>query len=65
MRMVTSRVMKRCVYLKLNRSYRPKGTESDYNGYGGVIVDGRTVPGLQMASEVFIIICDVEPGFAT
>ena len=43
---------------------RPKGMESDYNGYGDVIVDGRTVPGLQMASKVFIIICDVEPGFA-
>ncbi|MEA1998269.1 MAG: hypothetical protein U9N61_02940, partial [Euryarchaeota archaeon] len=42
----------------------PKGTESDYNGYGDVIVGGRMVPGLQMTSKVFIIICGVEPGFA-
>ncbi|PXF59460.1 MAG: hypothetical protein C4B59_11225 [Candidatus Methanogaster sp.] len=41
---------------------RPKGMESDYNGYGDVIVNGRTVSGLQMASKVFIIICDVELG---
>jgi len=36
--------------------------ESDYNGYGDVIVDGRTVSGLQMASKVFIIICGAELG---
>ncbi|KAF5417419.1 MAG: hypothetical protein C5S48_00375 [Candidatus Methanogaster sp.] len=57
-RVVTNDKRKRSVTL------RPKGTESDYNGYGDVIVNGRTVPGLQMASKVFIIICDVEPGFA-
>ena len=38
--------------------------ESDYNGYSDVIVDGRMVLGLQVAFKVFIIICDVEPGFA-
>ena len=55
-RVVTYNKRKRTVTL------RPKGTESDYNGYSDVIVDGRTVPGLQMASKVFIIICDVELG---
>lgn len=41
---------------------RPKGTESDYNGHHNIIGTGRTVPGLQMASKVFIIICDAELG---
>jgi hypothetical protein len=41
---------------------RPKGEESDYNGWIDVIGNGHTVPGLQMASKVFIIICDVELG---
>ena len=40
----------------------PKGEESDYNGWINVIGNGHTVPGLQMASKVFIIICDVELG---
>jgi hypothetical protein len=37
--------------------------ESDYDDYEYVIVNGQTIPGSQMASKVFIIICDVEPGF--
>ena len=40
----------------------PKGEESDYNGWIYVIGNGHMVPGLQMASKVFIIICDVELG---
>jgi len=40
----------------------PKGEESDYNGWINVIGNGHTVSGLQMASKVFIIICDVELG---
>ena len=40
----------------------PKGEELDYNGWIYVIGNGHTVPGLQMASKVFIIICDVELG---
>ncbi|KAF5412173.1 MAG: hypothetical protein C5S38_08620 [Candidatus Methanophagaceae archaeon] len=55
-RVVTYNKRKRTVTL------RPKGTESDYKGYSDVIVDGRTILGLQMASKVFIIICDVELG---
>ena len=49
---------------KWTDTLRPKGEESDYNGSFNVIGDGHMVPGLQMASKVFIIICDVEPGFA-
>jgi hypothetical protein len=41
---------------------RPKGTKSDYNGCGDVMGNGQTVSGLQMASKVFTIICDVELG---
>jgi len=55
-RVVTYNKRKRTVTL------RPKGTESDYNDYSDVIVNGRTILGLQMASKVFIIICDVELG---
>ena len=55
-RVVTYNKRKRTVTL------RPKGTESDYNGYSDVIVDGRMILGLQMASKVFIIICDLELG---
>jgi len=51
-----------CNKRKRTATLRPKGTESDYNGYDDVIVAGRTVPGLQMASKVFIIIWDVELG---
>nr|QNO48708.1 hypothetical protein MNILOELO_00010 [Methanosarcinales archaeon ANME-2c ERB4] len=57
-RVVTYNKRKRTVAL------RPKGMESDYTGYSDVIVDGQKISGLQMASKVFIIICDVEPGFA-
>ncbi|MEA3487666.1 MAG: hypothetical protein U9R10_00235 [Euryarchaeota archaeon] len=41
---------------------KPKGTESDYNGYSDVIVDGRTFFGLQMAPKLFILICVVKLG---
>ena len=41
---------------------RPKGTKSDYNGCKDVIGNEQTVSGLQMASKVFTIICDVELG---
>ncbi len=47
---------------KWTDTLRPKGEESDYNGSFNVIGDGHTVPGLQMASKVFIIICDAELG---
>ncbi len=55
-RVVTTDKRKRTVTL------RPKGTKPDYNGSKHVIVIGHTVSGLQMASKVFIIICDVELG---
>jgi len=41
---------------------RPKGEEPDYNGWINVIGNGHTVSGSQVASKVFIIICDVELG---
>ena len=47
---------------KWTDTLRPKGEESDYNGWINVIGNGHMVPGLQMASKVFIIICDVELG---
>jgi len=47
---------------KWTDTLRPKGEESDYNGWIDVIGNGHRVPGLQMASKVFIIICDVELG---
>ena len=49
---------------KWAETLRPKGEEPDYNGWIDAIGDGHTVTGLQMASKVFTIICDVEPGFA-
>ena len=55
-RVVTSDKRKRTVTL------RPKGTKPDYNGSKDVVVIGHMVSGLQMASKVFIIICDVELG---
>ncbi len=48
---------------KRTDTFEPKGMESDYDDYEYVIVNGQTIPGSQMASKVFIIICDVEPGF--
>ena len=41
---------------------KPKGTESDYNGSCYIIGNGQMVPGLQMASKVSVIICDIELG---
>ena len=55
-RVVTQDKRKRTVTL------RPKGMKSDYNDCGGVVGNGQTVSGLQMASKVFISICDVELG---
>lgn len=55
-RVVTRNKRKRTVTL------RPKGTKPDYDGCGYVVVNGQTVSGLQMASKVFTIICDVELG---
>ena len=55
-RVVTTDKRKRTVTL------RPKGTKPDYNGSKDVVVIGHMVSGLQMASKVFIIICDVELG---
>jgi len=47
---------------KWTDTLRPKGEEQNYNGWIGVMGNGHAVPGLQMASKVFIIICDVELG---
>ena len=55
-RVVTQDKRKRTVTL------RPKGTKSDYNDCGGVVGNGQTVSGSQVASKVFTIICDVELG---
>nr|QNO48128.1 hypothetical protein LLFDKFJJ_00012 [Methanosarcinales archaeon ANME-2c ERB4] len=55
-RVVTQDKRKRTVTL------RPKGTKSDYNDCRGVVGNGQTVSGLQMASKAFISICDVELG---
>ena len=55
-RVVTADKRKRIDTLK------PKGTKPDYGGFENVIVNGHMVSGLQMASKVFIIICDVELG---
>jgi len=41
---------------------RPKGTESDHNGYWDVMGNGQTVLGSQIASKASIVICDVELG---
>jgi len=41
---------------------RPKGAESDHNGYLDVMGNGQMVLGSQMASKAFIVICDVELG---
>jgi len=40
----------------------PKGTKSDYDGWCNIIVNGQTIFGLQVASKVFKIICDVGLG---
>lgn len=41
---------------------KPKGTKSDYGGSSNIIVNGHTIFGLQVASKVFGIICDVKLG---
>ena len=55
-RVVTQDKRKRIVTL------RPKGTKPDYTGYRDVIGNGQMVSGSQVASKVFISICDVELG---
>jgi len=47
---------------KRTDTLEPKGMESGYNGYEYVIANGRTIPGLQMASTAFTFICDAELG---
>lgn len=41
---------------------KPKGTKSDYDGSCHITVNGHTIFGLQVASKVFGIICDVKLG---
>ena len=41
---------------------KPKGKEPDHNACALIMGNGQSVPGLQMASKVFTIICDVELG---
>ncbi len=41
---------------------KPKGTKSDYDGSFDIIGNGHTIFGLQVASKVFGIICDVKLG---
>src|SRR3989304_919087 len=41
---------------------RPKGTKSDYDGSFNIIGNGHMIFGLQVASKVFGIICDVKLG---
>jgi hypothetical protein len=41
---------------------RPKGTKSDYDGSFDIIGNGHMIFGLQVASKVFGIICDVKLG---
>ena len=43
---------------------KPKGTEPDCNGCGYIMGNEQRVLGLQMASKVYIIICDIELGKA-
>ena len=52
----------RCISETRLITLRPKGTKSDYNGSLDIIVNGHTIFGLQVASKVFEIICDVELG---
>jgi hypothetical protein len=55
-RVVTRDKRKRTVTL------RPKGTKPDYNDCRGVVGNGQTVSGSQVAYKVFISICDIELG---
>jgi len=41
---------------------KPKGIESDYNGYPHIIGNGHMVLGSQMASKAFKFICGIELG---
>ncbi len=41
---------------------RPKGIKSDYDGSSDIIGNGHMIFGLQVASKVFGIICDVKLG---
>jgi hypothetical protein len=47
---------------KRTATLRPKGMESDHNGYWNVMGNEQMILGLQMASKAFVIICDVELG---
>jgi len=48
--------------VKWTDALEPKGMEPDYNGCEYAVGNGQMVPGLQMASKAFAIICDVELG---
>ncbi len=65
MKSVKRTIVRVVTYNKLKRTVAliPKGTESDYNNYGDVIVNVRTFPGLQMASKVFIRLFAVLYGY--
>ncbi len=41
---------------------KPKGTKSDHDGSCHIMVNGQMIFGLQVASKVFTIICDVKLG---
>jgi len=64
MKSVERTIVRVVTYNKRKRTatLRPKDTESDYNGYSDVIVDGQTLSGSKMASKASIVICDVELG---
>ncbi len=47
---------------RLKITLRPKGKESDLNGWVYIKGNGQMILGLKMASNVFKIICDVELG---
>ncbi|MGB2729040.1 MAG: hypothetical protein WBD09_11355, partial [Halobacteriota archaeon] len=51
-------------YVKRNwvDTLKPKGAESDHNGYCNVMGNGHTILGSKMASKAFINICGAELG---
>ncbi len=64
MKSVKRTIVRVVTYNKRKRTatLRPKGTESDYNGWHDVIGAGHTIPGSKMVSKVFISICGAELG---
>ncbi|NQE53546.1 hypothetical protein C5S29_08130 [ANME-1 cluster archaeon GoMg3.2] len=47
---------------KRTDTLKPKGMESDHNGWHDVMGGGRMIPGLKMGSKAFIVICGAELG---